>query len=113
MINTAISGTIIPMNKIGKSPSPQCSFCGEFDARLHFLACPHSDGLGLAVVSILIESAVDTFTAGKLAALDLKLQQHLRLPAFLVLGEAIRLILDKRRIGKGVDISKCGALIKA
>ena len=43
----------------------------------------------------------------------MKLQQHLRLPAFLVLGEAIRLILDKRRSGKGVDISKCGALIKA
>ena len=58
---------------------------GEIDGRLHFLACPHSDGLGLAVVSIMMESAVDTFTADKLAALDLKLQQHLRLPALLVL----------------------------
>ena len=60
-----------------------------------------------------MESAVDTFTADKLAALDLKLQQHLRLPALLVLGEAVRFILDKRRSGKSVDISKGGALIKA
>ena len=101
------------LKKIGKSPTPQCSFCGEIDARLHFLACPHSDGLGLAVVSILMESADDTFTADKLAVLDLKLQQHLLLPALLVMGEAIRLILEKRRSGKRVDISKSGALIKA
>ena len=59
-----------------------------------------------------MESADDTFTADKLV-LNLKLQQHLRLPALLVLGEAIRLILEKRRSGKSVDISKGGALIKA
>ena len=60
-----------------------------------------------------MESADDTFTADKLAVLDLKLQQHLLLPALLVMGEAIRLILEKRRSGKRVDISKSGALIKA
>ena len=60
-----------------------------------------------------MESADDTFTADKLAVLDLKLQQHLLLPALLVMGEAIRLILEKRRSGKRVEISKGAALIKA
>ena len=60
-----------------------------------------------------MESADDTFTADKLAVLDLKLQQHLLLPSLLVLGEAIRLILEKRRSGKRVDILKGRALIKA
>ena len=52
---------------------------------------------------------MDKFKAEEAATL----QQHLRIPALLVLGEAIRLILEKRRSGKRVDISKGGALIKA
>ena len=101
------------LNKIGKTTSPRCSFCEEPDHRLHLLACPNSDGLGLAAVTILMESSKSPLTAQRLAVLDLDLHRHLVLPALVVLSEALQLISEKRKAGKPVKLSQAVSGLKA
>ena len=56
-----MSNDLLPNNeflfKISKVESPMCSFCDSRDGRLHFLICPFSDGLGVAVIEIVAEAA--------------------------------------------------------
>ena len=69
-----MSNDLLPNNsflyKIKKAESPQCTFCGKFDGRLHFLACLYSGGVGEAVLNILVETTENKLKQLKVIELD-------------------------------------------
>ena len=96
-----MSNDLLPNNeflfKIGKVSSPVCSFCDSKDGRFHFLECIASGGPGLAGIEVLKEASSGAITAIDLLTLGLELNDHLRLPALLVLSKIGIEILHQRK----------------
>ena len=101
------------MNSFSRSAKchPQCA--PSATARTGaFLECTASDGLGLAGIEVLKEASSGAITAIDLLTLGLELNDHLRLPAFLVLSEIGIEILHQRKNKKKVNLQSMAAKIQ-
>ena len=92
--------------KIGKLQSPKCDFCDNADDRCHLFRCEFNKQVGVGLLNLLADCCGKKINDSKLGTCDLPLTPHIRLPALLILCEAIKMMQESRSKKQQINPTK-------
>ena len=99
--------------RIGKVPSPACSFCqAQEDTTLHLLSCTQ----GSEVTALLLRCLADhvpNLTHQNLVILNISLTESMELPVTWLLSTCLMMVWEDRAAGRTARLTNCQAKLQA
>ena len=101
------------LHRIGKSPSPLCSFCnGHDDTPDHMFSCPQSMEITTPLLACL-SSQTKSLTPKDVTEMRFKTSESWELPAAWLVSTCLGMVWDDRLAGRATTLVSCRADILA
>ena len=101
------------LHRIGKSPSPLCSFCnGQDDTPDHLFSCPQSMEITTPLLACL-SSQTENLTPKDVTEMRFKTSESWELPAAWLVSTCLGMVWDDRLAGRATTLISCRADILA